>query len=57
MDDDIIRILVATDNHLGFLGKDPVRCYDSFAAFEEVLFTATKEKADFVLLGKILSYK
>jgi double-strand break repair protein MRE11 len=51
MDDDIIRILVATDNHLGYLGKDTVRSNDSFAAFEEVLITARKEKADFVLLA------
>ena len=36
MDDSIIRIMVSTDNHLGFMEKDPVRCNDSFAAFEEV---------------------
>ena len=39
MDDDIFRILVSTDNHLGFQDKSPVRYADSFAAFEEVLRT------------------
>jgi double-strand break repair protein MRE11 len=51
MDDDIVRILVSTDNHLGFAERDPVRCDDCFAAFEEVLLTAKKKKVDFVLLA------
>ncbi|KAJ3302181.1 meiotic recombination, partial [Gonapodya sp. JEL0774] len=33
----VISILIATDNHLGYLEKDPVRSNDSFRAFEEVL--------------------
>jgi double-strand break repair protein MRE11 len=36
-DDDIVRVMVATDNHLGFMERDPVRGNDSFAAFEEIL--------------------
>eukprot|EP01038_Epipyxis_sp_PR26KG_P017126 gene17126-23571_t len=51
MDDDIIRILVSTDNHLGFAERDPIRCDDSFAAFEEVLQTARIKKVDLVLLA------
>ena len=51
MDDDIIRILISTDNHLGVFEKDAVRSNDCFAAFEEVLVTAKSQKADFVLLG------
>jgi double-strand break repair protein MRE11 len=51
MDDSIVRILIATDNHLGFLEKDTVRGDDSFAAFEEVLRNAKTTKADFVLLA------
>ena len=51
MDDDVLRILIATDNHLGFAERDPIRSNDSFAAFEEVLLTAKKKKADFVLLA------
>lgn len=34
---DALRIFVATDNHLGFLEKDPVRGQDSFRSFEEIL--------------------
>ena len=51
MDDEIVRILVATDNHLGFLEKDPIRGNDSFAAFEEILITARKKKVDFILFA------
>lgn len=51
MDDDTIRFLVSTDNHLGFAERDPVRCNDCFAAFEEVLATAKAKKVDFVLLA------
>jgi double-strand break repair protein MRE11 len=51
MDDDIVRIVVSTDNHLGFMQKDPVRGNDSFSSFEEVLSTARQMHADFVLLA------
>ncbi|KAI8848999.1 Mre11 DNA-binding presumed domain-containing protein [Chytridium lagenaria] len=36
------RILIATDNHLGYLEKDPVRGDDSFNSFEEILATAVE---------------
>jgi double-strand break repair protein MRE11 len=51
MNDEIIRILVSTDNHLGFSERDPIRSNDSLAAFEEVLRTARIKNADFVLLA------
>lgn len=51
MDDDIVRFMVATDNHLGYGERDPVRCNDSFASFEEVLKIAKKKKVDFILLA------
>ncbi len=35
-DDEILRVFIITDNHLGYMEKDPVRSDDSFAAFEEV---------------------
>ena len=44
-DDDTLRVMVATDTHLGFMERDPVRGTDSFAAFEESLFLAKKYKA------------
>eukprot|EP00727_Mastigamoeba_balamuthi_P007617 m51a1_g3476 putative double-strand break repair protein MRE11 (703) ;mRNA; r:760975-763659 len=49
--DGIVRILVATDIHLGFMERDPLRGSDSFEAFEEVLQHARSRGADMVLLG------
>jgi double-strand break repair protein MRE11 len=51
MDDGVIRIMISTDTHLGYMEKDSVRCDDSFAAFEEVLIKAKAQSADFVLLA------
>lgn len=34
---DVISILIATDNHLGYMEKDPIRGSDSFETFEEIL--------------------
>lgn len=50
-DDNTLRILLSTDNHLGYCEKDSVRGMDSFAAFEEVLRIAKWKKVDFVLLS------
>jgi DNA repair exonuclease SbcCD nuclease subunit len=50
-DPDTMRILLSTDNHLGYNERDPVRGNDSFAAFEEVLYTARRFHCDFVLLS------
>lgn len=44
-------VLIATDNHLGYMEKDPVRKNDSFQTFEEILTIAETNKVDFVLLG------
>lgn len=38
-----IRILVATDCHLGYMEKDEVRRHDSFQAFEEICSIAEKK--------------
>mmetsp|Transcript_27398 Transcript_27398/g.60852 ORF Transcript_27398/g.60852 Transcript_27398/m.60852 type:complete len:822 (+) Transcript_27398:187-2652(+) len=51
VDDDTLRVMVSTDNHLGYAEKDPVRGLDSFAAFEEVLYLAKRFKCDMVLLA------
>ncbi|KAK5802053.1 Mre11 DNA-binding presumed domain-containing protein [Linnemannia elongata] len=48
---DTFSILVATDNHLGYLEKDPVRGDDSFKAFEEILKLAAESEVDMILLG------
>ncbi|WVY99971.1 hypothetical protein V8G54_026041 [Vigna mungo] len=47
----MLRILVATDCHLGYMEKDEVRRHDSFHAFEEICAIAERQGVDFVLLG------
>lgn len=51
MDDSILRVLISTDNHLGYLEKDNIRSNDSYAAFEEILIQGKQQKVDFILLG------
>ncbi|KAJ1381654.1 Metallo-dependent phosphatase-like [Sesbania bispinosa] len=46
-----VRILVATDCHLGYMEKDEVRRHDSFQAFEEICSIAEQKQVDFMLLG------
>lgn len=50
-DDSLFRIMISTDNHLGFMEHDQIRGDDSFRSFEEVLKTSKKENVDFLLLG------
>nr|XP_009930880.1 PREDICTED: double-strand break repair protein MRE11A [Opisthocomus hoazin] len=50
-DEDTFKILIATDIHLGYLEKDPVRGNDTFVTFNEILDHAQKNEVDFVLLG------
>ncbi|KAG1117425.1 hypothetical protein G6F42_013440 [Rhizopus arrhizus] len=50
-DEDTFKILIATDNHIGYLERDPIRGQDSFQTFEEILQIAEIEQVDFVLLG------
>ena len=49
--DDILRILVASDTHLGYGERDPIRADDSFATFSEIFEIALREQADMVLLA------
>lgn len=46
-----LRVLVATDCHLGYMEKDEIRRFDSFQAFEEICSIAEKNEVDFLLLG------
>ncbi|CAG9539564.1 unnamed protein product [Cercopithifilaria johnstoni] len=48
---DHVRVLVATDLHIGFAEKILGRDEDSIRTFEEVLQIASKKEVDFVLLG------
>ncbi|EGD77873.1 hypothetical protein PTSG_09507 [Salpingoeca rosetta] len=47
----MMRILLATDCHLGYLERDPIRGQDSMRTFEEILQIANRENADMILLG------
>ncbi|KAI9054457.1 hypothetical protein LZ554_001619 [Drepanopeziza brunnea f. sp. 'monogermtubi'] len=46
-----IRILVATDSHVGYEERDPVRKDDSWKSFDEVLCLAKEQEVDMVLLA------
>ena len=41
-----LRVLVATDCHLGYLEKDEERRFDSFDTFEEICSLAEKHKVN-----------
>lgn len=49
--DNTLRVLVATDCHLGYMEKDEIRRSDSFQAFEEICAIAEQKQVDFLLLG------
>ncbi|PIO63507.1 putative DNA repair protein [Teladorsagia circumcincta] len=49
--EDILRILVASDIHVGYGENKPNLYLDSVNTFEEVLKIATEKKVDMVLLG------
>ncbi|KAJ1552850.1 Double-strand break repair protein mre11a, partial [Nowakowskiella sp. JEL0078] len=46
-----MSILIATDNHLGYLEGDPIRGSDSFRSFEEILQLAKSENVDAIFLA------
>lgn len=46
---DTLRILVATDCHLGYMEKDEIRRHDSFKAFEEICSIA-EDKQVFIFI-------
>ncbi|KAF1328188.1 DNA repair protein, partial [Globisporangium splendens] len=46
-----LRLLLSTDNHLGYAEKDPVRGNDSFRTFQEILRLAQSETVDLLLLA------
>lgn len=56
VDEDTLRIMVSTDNHLGYAEKDPIRGNDSFAAFEEVLVLAKRHNVRFLICFFILYF-
>lgn len=42
---------MATDNHIGYAEKDPVRGQDAINTFREILEMARELKVDFILLA------
>lgn len=48
---DQIRILVATDSHVGYAERDPIRKDDAWKTFNEVMELAKTEDVDMVLLA------
>ncbi|KAF3925867.1 hypothetical protein ABW20_dc0104080 [Dactylellina cionopaga] len=48
---DTIRILLATDNHVGYNERDPIRGDDSWKSFHEVMGLAKEQDVDMVLLA------
>jgi len=45
------RILLATDNHIGYAEKDPIRGQDALNTFREILEIAREAQVDFILLA------
>ncbi|CAF1576349.1 unnamed protein product, partial [Didymodactylos carnosus] len=50
-DDDVFKILITTDNHLGYSERDDERSRDSVTTFEECLQIAKDQNVDLILLG------
>ncbi|PHH79993.1 hypothetical protein CDD82_2039 [Ophiocordyceps australis] len=48
---DTVRILVATDNHVGFEERDAIRKDDSWQTFDEIINVARAQEVDMVLLA------
>ena len=48
---DTIRVLVATDNHVGYNERDPHRGDDSWKTFHEIMCLAKERDVDMVLLA------
>ncbi|KAK7549389.1 double-strand break repair protein mus-23 [Phyllosticta citricarpa] len=50
-DPDTIRMLVATDNHVGYHERDAIRGDDSWKSFHEIMTIAKERDVDMVLLA------
>ncbi|CAE6538067.1 unnamed protein product [Rhizoctonia solani] len=49
--EDTIKIMLATDNHIGYNERDPIRGQDAINTFKEILELARKHDVDFILLA------
>lgn len=50
-DEDTIRILITTDNHVGYNENDPITGDDSWRTFHEIMMIAKNNKVDMILQG------
>ncbi len=50
-DEEDLRIMITTDNHLGFEINDAIRGNDSFNTMEEIFQMAREHKCDMILFG------
>ncbi|KAJ5714547.1 uncharacterized protein N7483_011728 [Penicillium malachiteum] len=50
-DAETIRILISTDNHVGYNERDPIRGDDSWKTFHEIMCLAKEQDVDMVLLA------
>lgn len=48
---DTIRILLTTDNHVGYLENDPIRGDDSWKTFQEITYLAKEHDVDMIVQG------
>ncbi|KZT52600.1 DNA repair exonuclease [Calocera cornea HHB12733] len=49
--EDTFRILLATDNHIGYNERDPIRGQDSINTFKEILQLAVTHEVDMIVLS------
>lgn len=49
--EDTIKILLTTDNHVGYKENDPIRSDDSWKTFNEILMTAKDRDVDMIVHG------
>ncbi|ETB60677.1 hypothetical protein YYC_02298 [Plasmodium yoelii 17X] len=54
---DTLKILLCTDNHLGYKENNPIQKKDTFNTFEEILFIAKKLNVDMILNSGDLFHK
>lgn len=54
--EDTFRILVATDNHIGYMERDAIRGQDSINSFREVLQLAVKNDVSNTILSVARSF-
>ncbi|KAJ5097886.1 hypothetical protein N7532_004887 [Penicillium argentinense] len=50
-DAETIRVLISTDNHVGYNERDPIRGDDSWKTFHEIMCLAKDQDVDMVLLA------